>query len=298
MKFGVLTFGYNSFSSFNNTLTAKGYYDTNLGDNAQSIAIRNVYRHFGVRDDQMISINRDLLPRYNGEKAVLIMNGVFFKPTFPIPDRITPIFVGFHASEAAITEQVEFLKRHQPIGCRDEWTTSRLKSLGIEAFTTGCLTLTLPKRDQKPKVEKLLIVYGSGAGRLPMAAFKAIPDHLLASADLIYHRLPHVKFPLTATMTDEAEQYEQALFDRYCNDATLVLTPLHHVAAPCMAFGIPVVICREQNDARFSTLETLTPIYTPEQIPQINWNPEPVDIRGVQNSLLQHVRERISPFLR
>ncbi|MGH6860649.1 MAG: polysaccharide pyruvyl transferase family protein, partial [Phyllobacterium sp.] len=202
MKFGVLTFGYNTITNFSESLKKNGYYDTNLGDSAQSIAIRNVYRNFGIRDDQIVDVNRELLPCYDGEDVLLIMNGVFFNSSFPIPNGIKPIFIGFHASEEVVSKQAAFLKKHEPIGCRDDWTTSVVQKLGIKAYTTGCITMTLPRRSQEPENKKLLIVYGRGAGRLPLAAFKYIPDHLTATADLIYHRLHQHKFPMTPAMIE------------------------------------------------------------------------------------------------
>lgn len=297
MKFGILTFGYNSFTYFSESLKKNGYYDTNLGDNAQSIAVRNIYRQMGISNDQMVSINRDLLPYYDGEDVALIMNGVFFKSSFPLPSCVTPIFIGFHAAEAIIAEQSAFLKEHEPIGCRDEWTTSIVQKYGIKAYTTGCLTFTLPRRTEEPKDRKLLIVYGSGAGRLPLTALKYIPDHLAGTADLIYHRLPQNRFPITPIMADDAEKYEEAIFARYCREATLVLTSLHHVAVPCMSFGIPVIICRERNDVRFSTVEKITQIYLPENLSQIDWDPAPVDITEIRTALVNTVREKIADVM-
>lgn len=297
MKFGILTFGYNSFTYFNESLKKNGYYDTNLGDNAQSIAVRNIYRQMGISDDDMVPINRDLLPYYDGEDVALIMNGVFFKSSFPLPSCVTPIFIGFHAAEAIIAEQSAFLKEYEPIGCRDEWTTSIVQKYGINAYTTGCLTFTLPRRTEEPKDKKLLIVYGSGAGRLPLTALKYIPDHLVGTADLIYHRLPQNKFPITPVMVDDAEKYEEAIFARYCREATLVLTSLHHVAVPCMSFGIPVIICRERNDVRFSTVEKITQIYLPENLSQIDWDPAPADITEIRTALFNTVREKIADVM-
>lgn len=293
MKFGVLTFGYDSFTNFPDQLASQGFYETNLGDNAQSIAIRNIYRHYGILDDQMVEINRDSLPHYDGEPVILLMNGVFYRSSFPLPEAITPIFIGFHAPEHVINEQAELLARHQPIGCRDGGTTALVRKLDIEAFTTGCLTFSLPQRDQPPKNPKLLIVYGSGAGRLPPAVFRYVPEQLLTGAELIYHRFHASKFPFDAGMRKEAESYEEALFGRYRREAALVLTSLHHVAAPCMAFGIPTIICRERNDIRFSFIQRLTSIYTPERFSQINWNPTTVDVAEIRSRLLRIVGDRL-----
>ncbi|TKT76743.1 polysaccharide pyruvyl transferase family protein [Aquamicrobium sp. LC103] len=294
VKFGVLTFGYDSFANFREELSSQGYYETNLGDNAQSIAVRHVYRQLGIHDDQMVDINRDALPQYDGEPAILLMNGVFYSSCFPLPAAITPVFIGFHASEQVIKEQQELLRKHQPIGCRDEATTARMKKHGIDAFTTGCATLTLPRREEEPKTPKLLIVYGRNAGRLPPVVFRSIPERLLADADLIYHRFHESRFPLDAEMQREAERHEEALFARYRREATLVLTSLHHVATPCMAFGIPTIICRVRNDARFSLIEKWAPIYTPDKFEQIDWYPPAVDVSAVRADFLQAARQKIA----
>lgn len=293
MKFGVLTFGYDGFLAFREKLKEDGYYDVNLGDNAQSIAIRHVYKLFGIESDQVIEINRDMLPHYDGEPVILIMNGVFFRDSFPLPDAIIPIFIGFHAPRQVIEEQVDLLRRYEPIGCRDEGTATLIRGFGIEAFTTGCLTLTLPRRTSEPKSPKLLIVYGSGAGYLPPILFRHVPEHLLADAVFIYHRFHASKFPFDSELRAEAERYESSLLAQYCRDATLILTSLHHVATPCMAFGIPVVICRAQNDIRFSMIEKLVPIYTPDVFDTIDWNPSTADISSVREELLRLVGNKI-----
>lgn len=293
MKFGVLTFGYDGFTAFKDNLDKFGFYDVNLGDNSQSIAIRKLYKTIGIDDSQIIDINRDELHNYSGGETILVMNGVFFKESFPIPDSIIPIFIGFHATRKIISEQRDFLLKHQPIGCRDEGTTAHMREFGIDAFTSGCLTLTLPRRIVEPSAPKLLIVYGSGAGYLPPEVLCRVPDRLLADAEFIYHRLPAMRFPFNADLRREAERYENALMARYCREATLVLTSLHHVATPCMAFGIPVVICRARNDIRFSLIEKLVPIHVPGSFDSIEWDPSPVNVDGIRDELIRLVRDRI-----
>jgi len=293
MKFGVLTFGYNGFSSFKNGLDEFGYYDVNLGDNSQSIAVRRLYKIIGIDNSDIIEVNRDEISCYEGEKTILLMNGVFFKESFPIPESIIPIFIGFHATKKIICEQKDFLQQYAPIGCRDEGTTANMRELGIDAFTTGCLTLTLPRRMVEPPSPKLLIVYGSGAGYLPPEALRHVPRDLLANAEFIYHRLPAVRFPFDAELRRQAERYESALMARYRREATLVLTSLHHVATPCMAFGIPVVICRGRNDIRFSMIEKLLPIHVPGSFDSIEWKPRPVNVDDIRDELTRLVRDRI-----
>jgi hypothetical protein len=293
IKCGVLTFGYDDAPLFRDTLDSKGYYSINLGDNAQSIAIRHAYRQLGFPEDLLVSINRDTLSSYRGGPAYLIMNGVFGPASFPLPPNILPIFVGFHADESVIRQHVEIFRRFQPIGCRDDATTALLQSLGIQARTTGCLTLTLPKRSVAPTEPKLLVVYGTMKGRLPGSILRYIPAELADAAEFIFHRLPMTNFPPSERQRAEAEKYELALLDHFRDEATLVLTPLHHVASPCMAMGIPVIVCRRKPDPRFSFLETLIPIYLPKEFKRIDWNPAAPDLTSIKSNLLSWTREKI-----
>jgi hypothetical protein len=290
---GVLTFGYEDSTGFRDALDSRGYYSINLGDNAQSIAIRHAYKQLGFSEELLVPINRDTLPSYRGERTYLFMNGVFKSASFPLPPNILPIFVGFHASESVIREHSETFRRFHPIGCRDEATTRLMRSLGIQAHTTGCLTLTLPRRSISPTAPRLLVVYGNWSGRLPPSVLRYIPDDLAETSEFIFHRLPLTNFPPTPQQCAEAERYEQALLDHYRTEATLVLTPLHHVASPCLAMGIPVIACRRKCDPRFSFLQSLIPIYLPDDFERIDWDPAPVDLTSVRDNILSWTRDRI-----
>ncbi|WP_423414834.1 hypothetical protein RLW55_16730 [Hyphomicrobium sp. B1] len=281
-KYGVLSFGYQNFFAFEQQLQRSGSYDINLGDNAQSIAARSLLREFGIGDEQIVAVNRDTLPHYSGPPCTLIMNAVFFQQSFPLPASIRPVFLGFQASEQVIKDNIALFKLHQPIGCRDTATTERMRRYGVDAFTTGCITMSLPRREEEPADGCLLIVYGSD---FPSSVLQYIPKDLSERCEFIYHRLPVAEFPVSAHTCQTAESYERVLLDRYRTTAKLVLTPLHHVAAPCMAMGIPVIVCRSDSDERFSFLKDFTPIYTPETFAAIDWKPEPIDVSAVKSRI-------------
>jgi hypothetical protein len=270
-----------------------GYYTTNLGDNTQSLAIRNAYREIGIGDTDVVEIDRDTLASYAGEPAALVMNGVFFESCFPIPPSITPVFVGFHAKEKIVKSNADFFKRHEPIGCRDSATTELMLNHGISAFTTGCLTLTFPSRPTTPPRQKLLIVYGSGNGELPAEVLKYVPSSLADNSEFVFHRLAASSYPLSKSDRLRAEQYEADLLRRYRDQATIVLTSLHHVATPCIAMKVPVILCRRQIDDRFTYLRELLPIYTPDHFHQIDWNPLSLIIEEKKRELLNTLKRQI-----
>ncbi|MHB9292886.1 hypothetical protein Holit_01999 [Hollandina sp. SP2] len=42
---------------------------------------------------------------------------------------------------------IKYLKKHEPIGCRDYGTVKLLGKYGINAYFSGCLTLTLGRKN-------------------------------------------------------------------------------------------------------------------------------------------------------
>ncbi|PIV93352.1 MAG: polysaccharide pyruvyl transferase family protein [Flavobacteriaceae bacterium CG17_big_fil_post_rev_8_21_14_2_50_33_15] len=242
----------------------------NVGDNIQSLAAKQ----FLPRVD--VFLNREKLADYQGEKVKLIMNGWFTHNIHNwVPsEAIDPIFVSFHmnntAAPAMLSEQgITYLKKHEPIGCRDQFTVNILKEKGIDAYFTGCLTLTLDsyKVDDSLRGDKIYIVdplysyprpekifYNAKAtirNILNGTAFqlskkkhqlkKFISQELLDTAEYINQEPPSNKY------TDE-EKFEMAedLLKKYAR-AKLVITSRIHCALPCLALGTPVIFVNGFN---------------------------------------------------
>ncbi|WP_445738571.1 polysaccharide pyruvyl transferase family protein [Mariniflexile sp.] len=251
MKYGLLTYDENNRFF-------------NVGDNIQSLAAKQ----FLPKVDAYV--NREKLADYKGPKLKLIMNGWFthnIHNWVPSED-ILPVFVSFHMNNTAAPgmlsdKGITYLKKHEPIGCRDQFTADTLKAKGIDAYFTGCLTLTLDSykvddslRDDKvyivdplysyPRPEKIFYnVKATVRNILNGTAFqlskkkkhlkKFISDELLNSAEFINQEPP------SNTYTDE-EKFEMAeiLLKKYAK-AKLVITSRIHCALPCLALGTPVI---------------------------------------------------------
>jgi hypothetical protein len=130
-----------------------GYMQQNIGDYVQSLA---ALQYFDNKSD--LYLNREYLNQYQGEPAELIMNGWFtHQPeNWPPSKDIIPLFVSFHINSLSKTrllspEGVEYLKQHEPIGCRDKKTVELLTEKGVKAYFSGCLTLTLGKTYKSTK---------------------------------------------------------------------------------------------------------------------------------------------------
>lgn len=127
-------------------------YGVNIGDYIQALASSQflpTVDGFIDRDDE--------LKDFEGNECKVIMNGWYMHnpQQWPPSSRINPLFVAFHlnvlASEAILSETgIEYLKKHQPIGCRDRATVKVLQAAGIQAYFSGCMTLTLGRKYATP----------------------------------------------------------------------------------------------------------------------------------------------------
>ena len=294
MKVGVLIFSYAGMEWFAQSLDQDGHISINLGDYMQTLAARNLFDNLGVDRSNVIAVDRDTLPSYDGEPVALIMNGCFFHHCFPVPDSIIPIFVGFQASEAVIVGALDYFRKHQPIGCRDPTTERIFRKHGIAAFTTGCLTLTLPMRDDSIRGSKVIVAYGTGAGDFPAEVMRLMPEDLLERVELVYQRKIVHHFPMRLNDMAEAEAYALYLLNYYRENASLIVTPLHHAASPGMASGIPVNIVRKKDNSRFGHLRTLVPVLVAPNFADLVWADTPVDLSRVRQNLSNQVGAALS----
>lgn len=116
----------------------------NIGDYIQALASKQFLPSFDG------FINREKLPLYTDEKAKVIMNGWYMHhpENWPPSTNIIPLFVSFHinktTNERMFTEKgIKYLKKFEPIGCRDYNTVYLLNKYNIKAYFSGCMTLTL-----------------------------------------------------------------------------------------------------------------------------------------------------------
>lgn len=291
MKYGVLVFSYKNFEKTKRQFETEGMYAINLGDYMQTLAVRRIYREMGIPDEDVLEIDRDAIAEYAGEPVILPLSACFYNWCFPLPENIFPVFMGFQAKEDVIENHQDYFRKFSFIGCRDTHTAGLFEKYGITATVTGCVTMTFRPREETPALAKVLVVYGTGAGAFPAEIFPYIPKKMLPCVELVYQRKVVHAHPLERTQIQEAELHARRLLEDYRRRATLVITPLHHVAVPCMAAGIPVILARKKRSIRFSYLETLMKVYGTADFPSIDWSGGLVDIDAIrQNWVEQFVR--------
>lgn len=293
MKYGVLTFGYAGLADTDAARVNLLRHGVNLGDNVQTLAMRRLLGVFGIAPGDIIDVDRDSLSSYDGPPVRLPLNACMGDHAFPLSPNVHPVFIGFQAKPATIAAQADLLRRHAPIGCRDVATARACRALGIAAEVTGCVSLTLPRRKTQPRRPCVMVVQGALAGRFPGEALLKMPADLLARAEFVHQRRLVARLPLAPQDRQDAEDVTAALLRDYHDRATLVVTPLHHAAAPCMAMGIPVVVVRRKPDPRFSLLETLLPVHLPPFDALIDWSPAPVDVAPVARRYVRRLRQAL-----
>lgn len=131
----------------------------NIGDYVQSLAALQ----FVPVKETPILLDREKLNIVKQEgvsEIKTIMNGWWMgnPNNFPPSNVIKPLYVSFHLrpriEQAFFTpEVIEHLKAYSPIGCRDGNTVKLMQAHGIDAYFSGCLTLTLGLTFKHQKVD-------------------------------------------------------------------------------------------------------------------------------------------------
>jgi hypothetical protein len=286
MKTGILEFRYGHSANFAKRLRRKGSYTINLGDWIQSLAVQRLAERLGHSSDSILHVDRDSLPTYQGQPVRLIMNACFLGHSFPLPPAIEPVFIGFQtSSRELIARYLDFFKQHQPIGCRDTRTRDFFREQGVDAYITGCLTLTLPLREHSPQQAMTYFIGGEGPGEMPPGLKKFTPQDIREKSIYQHQREPVRSFPLSDDDAVTARRLAAELLETYRTQATRVITPLLHAAGPSLAMGIPVILARKDLRDRFSAINRMIPLYTPQDFPVINWNPPPLDLENLKRCL-------------
>lgn len=258
----------------------------NLGDNIQLLAIDNLYSHMGVPQEDVVYIDYYDLSTYDGEYVVLPINYPLYgyrddMHVTMFSDKIVPVFLGLSLMDGHVDdEERAYLRRFEPIGCRDEHTMDQLRAQGIFAYLNGCMTATLPRiRQNAPSsFERIICVdVGEDLRRL-------IPDEYRSRCHYVTQMVYNV---------DDASQVAKEYLKKYVDEADLIITTRLHCAVPCMAMGIPVILLKEDYSFRFPWLNKLLPVYTGEDLEHINWEPTTVEYEDIKKRMLDNASRMI-----
>lgn len=227
-------------------------YTTNLGNEIQSIAARQ----FLPKVDYFIEHEKLNLFR-SPEKVKMIMNAWYLDclKSWPPSDSIDPLLISMHFTTSfndtrkviSSKESRDFFSRYGPVGCRDYVTLNMLEEFDIDAYYSGCLTLTLNGANKKDDYKYIVVNCLNS---------KEVIEFLKTKTDLpiydIYQETLHTlerkyldEMPTSYTLTSFYDHNEKFFIAenilKLYENAHCVITDRVHCAFPCLAFKTPVL---------------------------------------------------------
>lgn len=259
-----------------------------VGDDIQLLAVENLYRHMGIDYDQVIRIPFSKLSQYDGEYVILPLSFPFYGYSngtniTNFSDKIVPVFLGFSTTLNQYNQtDIDYLKKFEPIGCRDLYTMNAVRKCGITAYCNGCLTAAFPKKrngyDGKSKIYCVDV---------PDSFLGYIPKKMLENCVCVSHVVFSNECP------EGTERKAREVLKNYINDAKMIITTRMHAALPCSALGIPVILAKQNYSFRFSAIEKYVPIYTEKDFDKINWDPDTVDYEPMKTKILDNAAKQM-----
>ena len=232
MKYGVIVFDKTS----------------NIGDDIQSYAAAQLFPKVDYYIDRE---NLDLFQSEDHYPVKTIMNGWYNhnKLAWPISPYIDPLYISMHFyvdDPLCIGKKIfddfgsKNLRERAPVGCRDYETLSLFEDLGIPAYFSGCVTLTLkPVFPRKKEKYVCLVDVGHNVEEYVRKEYQDLDIKVISHEDIV------------DCQKEWADRFKdvETLLELYQN-ADCVVTKRIHCALPCLALGTPVLLL---NDASFDS---------------------------------------------
>jgi hypothetical protein len=269
----------------------------NLGDHIQILAAEKLLRRLGLVPEVRIDRDHDIATgaaiKDRPHPLGILLNG-WFKSNpadWPPHPTLVPVYLGFHirlyqAPTLTSSGALEHYRRFGPVGCRDRYTLSLLRSLGVDAFLSHCLSLTLPRRldDAENQTETYIVSRES-------RVLDYLPASIRSSKFICHH----------SGSTDFDSNLARALelLELYRSTARLIVTTLLHCALPAIAMGIPVVVFHPPNDGdmrrsdreRFSSLEEMIRVFNLNETDCVDWRGYTADSGQIKLNLIDRLAE-------
>lgn len=262
----------------------------NIGDDIQSLAVEDMLKGLSIEHEQIGYIARSEMGvrQVNREKGIFIpatgglaWNSYPAKDDLPINDyNLRILYFGTRIPEGMFDAMrhydafISSMKKYEPIGCRDVATRDYLRTLGVKAFYSKCVSLGFGYRNTDIKREKIFIV--DIPEEVDDVLKEIMPQTLMKETEYLSQEFILPRNDRRGHMTDaEAMNVYQLAKERlelYKREAKLVITKRIHVAMPCAAMGIPVIFFNDENDSRRSVASSVLKSYTKQTIREYDWN--------------------------
>ena len=184
---------------------------------------------------------------------------MYHKYNWPPSPYILPFFISMHISKTDFymieddfldSDSAEYFKKYGMIGCRDKSTLELLHARGIEAYFSGCLTLTIEK---KKNVSKRDIIYCVDVEEDVVSKIKAMGEQY--KVERITHDIKPEKDKFDWKIR---KNRVEELLEKY-QSAKCVITTRLHCALPCLALETPVLLIYNEEDYFKNRMEEFLP---------------------------------------
>lgn len=261
----------------------------NIGDEFQAIAILRIYKEMRIKEDEIIFIDFNDLMEYDGEYVLLpiCMNWQLDYGLIPLPPRIIPCFIGLSLfmQDKLPVNVLSYLRKFEPIGCRDEQTLNSLRNYDIDVYLAGCVTATLEKRkdDRNRNIIYCVDLSDEVIEKIPAFVKK---NHQIKKYSHIFNDDGCGDYSYNMHLGEQ-------LLNEYRDNACLVITSRLHALSPCMAMGIPVIGLFSNISPRMAWIDRLVKLYTVENMEYIDWNGHIVDYEDIKIKMKNNIIKRI-----
>ncbi|NEP31274.1 MULTISPECIES: polysaccharide pyruvyl transferase family protein [unclassified Moorena] len=187
------------------------------------------------------------------------------------------------------------------MGCRDSRTVKEFNKINIDAYFSGCPTITL-KNPEIERTDEVLVVDAhlkNAAGHIPdttQLLRSLVPSYILEKAKFLTHNVEPYKYRWHGYKLNRAID----LLTYYAK-AKLVITSRLHCALPCLAFGTPCVFIHKNlhTDFRLKDYTNVLNGYdSPSDTVKINWDsPEATDISELYKITKNSIDSKLSDIL-
>lgn len=277
----------------------------NIGDNAQVYALERIYSRMGIPSEEVVHLQRDIIQDQVEERChyilPLVSSDLFYLDLIQcLMDlhmdhqfSFIPLTIGqtrYNCYNENGLQKFRHIidKFEMPIGCRDYDSASMYANLGYNSYTNGCITNTLPRRMEGKTYDKIYFI------DIPAGIKPYIPQEISERAVFLTQA---IDFDIPA---DQQARMCRERYELLRDTAALVVTCRYHVAHPCCAMGIPVIMLENNNekhhwsfDPRFPAMNPHIPFYTKEEWSDIDWNPAPADFEDVKEDMISLAVSRI-----
>ncbi|MGN0429778.1 MAG: polysaccharide pyruvyl transferase family protein [Acetatifactor sp.] len=219
----------------------------NLGDDIWAYAQSKFYPHIDYLID---NTNAYSFRSTDGEKVAAIL-GAFIQPynyeySFLLSKNIFPLFVGsyFRPTMLELLEKKtmqKYLAGYAPIGCRTRALADFFLSKGIDAYFSGCITLTLP--DLCCNKEEYICVVD-----VPDEVEKKVKEMVGSKYRIVVtsHDIDDVEKHARMSMDERFDIVERQIY--LYSKAHCVITSRLHAALPCLTQHTPVLLVVTRQD--------------------------------------------------